>query len=35
MDFDFEKLDLKNNNKTTANEALGQFLTVKELGFIL
>ena len=35
MDFDFEKLGLKNNNKTTANEDLGKFLTVKELGFIL
>ena len=35
MDFDFEKLGLKNNNKTTENEDLGKFLTVKELGFIL
>ena len=35
MDFDFEKLGLKNNNKTKANEDLGKFLTVKELGFIL
>ena len=37
MDFDFEKLGLKNNNKTTANEDIGKMLilTVKELGLTL